>query len=115
MIDLHWLFSSQTASAPGVERPLCVLPANDPWMETILRPIIESAGYAVVASDDARADGAAVVIVSDEEPQVAKGAARIVRLRSDPEPSGKNDTSIHRYDRAALIGALGRGARARKG
>ena len=35
------------------------------------------------------------------------GKARIVRLRSDVAQSGGKDGSIHRYDRAALIGALG--------
>jgi two-component system chemotaxis sensor kinase CheA len=115
MIDLHWLFAGQAGAAPVAERPLCVLPAGDPWMETFLRPIVESAGYRVVDSGDALAAGAELVIVAGGDAPAANQAARIVRLRNEPEPAGKNDTSIHRYDRAALIGALGRGTRVKKG
>jgi two-component system, chemotaxis family, sensor kinase CheA len=116
MIDLHWLFARHAAAAaPIAERPLCVLPAEDPWMDTILRPIVESAGYRVVASGTPEADIADLVIVGDNPVAPLSESARVVRLRSDPEPADRNDDSIHRYDRAALIGALGRGARGRKG
>ena len=84
-------------------------------MDTILRPIVESAGYRVIASGSPEADAAEVVIVGDREMQITSGSARIVRLRSEPEPSGLGDNSIHRYDRTALIGALGRAARGKKG
>jgi two-component system chemotaxis sensor kinase CheA len=114
MIDLFWLFARHAGAAPVAERPLCVLPAGDHWMDTILRPIVESAGYRVVASGDPEAEAAEVVIVAGTEPP-ALPAARIVRLRAEPEPAGKDDDSIHRYDRAGLIGALSRGARGRKG
>ncbi|MDB5669211.1 MAG: signal transduction histidine kinase [Alphaproteobacteria bacterium] len=115
VIDLHWLFAGHGATAVQAEqRPVCMLPAGDAWMETLLRPIIESAGYRVISSDDADAGTAEIVIVSDEAPVTPSGSAKIVRLRADPEPAGKSDTSIHRYDRAGLLGALGRGTR-RKG
>jgi two-component system chemotaxis sensor kinase CheA len=115
MIDLHWLFARHAGMPPPVQRPVCAMPAGDPWMETILRPIVESAGYRVVAGSSSEAGEAELVILGEDEPEVANGSARVVRLRSAPEPSGRNDTSIHRYDRAALIGALGRGTRRKRG
>jgi hypothetical protein len=33
-------------------------------------------------------------------------AARIIRLRSEPDPTSAKDESIYRYDRAALLTAL---------
>jgi two-component system chemotaxis sensor kinase CheA len=117
MIDLHWLFARHAAVSPRREHlPVCVLPVDDPWMETLLRPIIECAGYRVIDSDHPEAATAEVAIVGDGEPAASEGSARILRLRNAVEPNGRNDTSIHRYDRAALLGALGRGgARRRKG
>ena len=77
-------------------------------MDTILRPIVESAGYCVIRAGDAGADRAEVVILAeDEAPPPEAGEAKIVRLRSEVAESGGTDGSIHRYDRAALIGALG--------
>ena len=101
--------------APTAERPLCALPADDPWMETMLRPIVESAGYRVVASGTPEAEAAEILILADGEPDLGGGSARIVRLRSDPQPADKEDDSIHRYDRAALIGALARARGGKKG
>jgi len=89
---------------PADQQPVCRLPDGDPWMQNMLRPIVEAAGYRVVgASDEARAD---LVIVS-EDAKVAKGAAgRTIRLRAEPDPAGAKDSSIYRYDRAALLVAL---------
>jgi two-component system chemotaxis sensor kinase CheA len=33
-------------------------------------------------------------------------AARIIRLRSEPDPTSAKDETIYRYDRAALLTAL---------
>jgi two-component system chemotaxis sensor kinase CheA len=113
VIDLHWLFArhSGKASAPA-EAPLCVLPEGDPFMETILRPLVESAGYRVVAPGDVEAAKAEIVIVGaeDKAPAAAAGA-RLLRLRASVESKGRKDDSIHRYDRAALLAALAREAR----
>jgi two-component system chemotaxis sensor kinase CheA len=112
-IDLHWLFAAHAAdrSAAGGQ-PVCLLPSGDPWMDNILRPIVESAGYRVVRAGEPGAEEADVAIVSEatEAPVPAPGA-HILRLRSELTPAGKKDDSIHRYDRAALLGALGAAAR----
>jgi len=103
-LDLHWLFATfaAPAAAPG-SGPLCVLPEDDPFMQTILRPLIESAGYRVGGSGDRAA--ADLLIVSAESGVVSAGTP-VVRIRAAAAPSGDGDDSIHRYDRAGLLGAL---------
>jgi len=105
LLDLHWLFARHSGrAAAGAVRPVCVIPAGDSFMDSILRPLVESAGYTVVASGAPGSEAAAVVITSAEAEEAAtvKGA-RIVRVRAAAE--GRDD-SIHRYDREALLAAL---------
>jgi two-component system chemotaxis sensor kinase CheA len=106
LVDAHWLFAHFVGAdaQPAEEKPVCRLPADDPWMQNMLRPIVEAAGYRVVGEgDDSKAD---LVIVS-EGAKVDKGAAaRTIRLRSEPEAANSKDRSIYRYDRAALLVAL---------
>ncbi len=113
LLDLHWLFAG-SAAGPAAERPICVIPEGDPWMDTILRPIVESAGYRVCHPGDSGAEAAEVAILGEgsEAPPAMPG--RVVRLRVDPSAAGKADDSIHRYDRAALLTALARPARPRR-
>lgn len=107
IIDPYWLFAAFAADvADSGERPVCALPAGDPWMDNILRPLIESLGYRVVAADGEVA--ADIVIASAEAGADAPPAAgEVLRIRARPEP-GDQDDSIYRYDRAALISALAR-------
>jgi two-component system, chemotaxis family, sensor kinase CheA len=103
-LDLHWLFS--TCGAPAAARreaPLCVLPDDDPFMQTILRPLIESAGYRVGGS--AEAASADLFIVGAESGEIPPGRP-VVRIRAEAEPGGEGDDSLHRYDRAGLLEAL---------
>jgi two-component system chemotaxis sensor kinase CheA len=110
LLDLHWLFARRSASTSN-SRPLCLLPAGDPWVDTILRPLVESAGYRTAKPGEPGSDSAQIVLVANAEagPAAAPPGARIVRLRSTPEPEGGNDNSIHRYDRAGLLAALAGG------
>ncbi|HEU0099650.1 MAG TPA: chemotaxis protein CheA [Allosphingosinicella sp.] len=116
LLDLHWLFARHSgrpsAAAP---RPVCAIPAGDPFMDSILRPLVESAGYAVVASGAPGSESASVVIAADGAGEVAPPAgARLVRVRATLE--GGED-SVHRYDRDGLLAALageGRPARRRR-
>jgi two-component system chemotaxis sensor kinase CheA len=110
IIDPHWLFAAHSDSAANEgAQPVCALPEGDPWMEAMLRPLLESLGYRVVA---AREGVAADILILSGESDVASPvkAGQIVRLRSRPE-EGASDESIYRYDRAALIGALSRRAK----
>jgi two-component system chemotaxis sensor kinase CheA len=101
LIDPHWLFAHHVgAAAPSTTvQPVCRLPENDPWMQNILRPIVEAAGYRVIGdSDEGEAD---LAIVAQDSASL--DASQTIKLRSDP--NGEDD-SIYRYDRAGLLMAL---------
>ncbi|HYG48677.1 MAG TPA: chemotaxis protein CheA [Allosphingosinicella sp.] len=105
LLDLHWLFARHSARrSAGKASPVCAIPAGDPFMDAILRPLVESAGYTVVASGSPGSEAAAVVIASAEDgDSPAPGGARLVRIRAAAD--GPAD-SVHRYDREALLAAL---------
>jgi two-component system chemotaxis sensor kinase CheA len=111
LLDLHWLFARHAAGGAVVsERPSCLLPAGDPFMENILRPLIESAGYRVLRAGEGEGAQADLVILSAEDAAPAPaGPGRVLRIRAAAEPLGKKDDSIHRYDRAGLLRALSAG------
>jgi two-component system chemotaxis sensor kinase CheA len=114
LLDLYWLFAGH-AARPAADRPVCVIPKADPWMNAILRPIVESAGYRVCHPDDPGADEAEVAILgADGEASLAAPPCRVVRIRAEAEAEGKADGTIHRYDRGALLRALAGPARPRR-
>ncbi|WP_114228078.1 MULTISPECIES: chemotaxis protein CheA [Sphingomonas] len=105
LVDVHWLFARFGSAATAAERSMiCRLPSDDPWMQHMLRPIVEAAGYTVVSGDsEVEAD---LVIAAKGQPLPANDeAARTIWLRAEPE-ARKNDKSIYRYDRAGLMLAL---------
>src|SRR5690349_9396658 len=105
LIDAHWLFANHVGASPQPsEQPVCRLPTSDPWMQNMLRPIVEAAGYRVVGeADECDAD---LVIASKGAEIAGDEAKKTIWLRTDPEASGKKDDSIYRYDRAGLLMAL---------
>lgn len=104
ILDPYWLFAAMSEHASAPERPLvCALPPGDSWMDTFLRPIVESLGYRVAPADGSEQPD--VVIASDSSADTPDGA-RVLRLRATPEES--QDGSIYRYDRLALLAALSR-------
>ncbi len=104
LVDAHWLFANHLGISAGTAsaQPLCQLPGEDPWMQNMLRPIVEAVGYRVVGDDY---EGDADLVITSERKSQAKGAKTIV-LRSKPEAAGAKDDSIYRYDRAGLLMAL---------
>jgi two-component system chemotaxis sensor kinase CheA len=108
VIDPFWLFANHASGAEKASSvPVCAIPSNDVWMNNILRPIIEAAGYKVVAPGEGPAPD--ILIASAETAAEPRGtAAEIIRIRSKPERASEDDDSIYRYDRAALISALAR-------
>ncbi|HEX6742279.1 MAG TPA: hypothetical protein VF079_10870, partial [Sphingomicrobium sp.] len=72
------------------------------WMQNMLRPNVEAAGYRVIGDGE---EGDADIVIAAQGDDVA-GAAHTIRLRAEPEPAGKKDDSIYRYDRAGLLMAL---------
>ena len=104
LVDAHWLFAEHLgASIRPAAQLVCRLPEGDAWMQNMLRPIVEAAGYLVIGeNDELTAD---ITIVSDGR-EVAKGeAGRVLRLASDPDAADGQD-KIYRYDRAGLLIAL---------
>jgi two-component system chemotaxis sensor kinase CheA len=105
LVDAHWLFAHYVgATARQSHQLVCRLPGDDPWMQNMLRPIVEAAGYRVVSDRD---DGEADLVIASQGVEVSSdGAKRTIWLRSEPETSGKKDDSIYRYDRPGLLMAL---------
>jgi two-component system chemotaxis sensor kinase CheA len=104
LVDAHWLFANHIgATARAAEQMVCRLPSDDPWMQNMLRPIVEAAGYYVVGDDH---DGDADLVIAAQGAEIAADAAKTIWLRTEPEAAGKKDESIYRYDRAGLLMAL---------
>jgi two-component system chemotaxis sensor kinase CheA len=105
LVDPHWLFSTHVGASARASEPLiCRLPSDDPWMQNMLRPIVEAAGYQVVGDED---DGEADLVIAAQGAEVPEDAAgKTIWLRTEPDASGKKDDSIYRYDRAGLLMAL---------
>ncbi|HEX2764677.1 MAG TPA: chemotaxis protein CheA [Allosphingosinicella sp.] len=105
LLDLHTLLAAHGAATDAVRpRPLCALPAGDPFMDAIMRPLAEAAGCRVVATGSAESAEAALVIAADEMPAEVPPGARVVRLAA-PDQAGDSG-AIDRYDREALLAAL---------
>ncbi len=106
LIDAHWLFSNYIgAAAHQAEQRVCLVPGWDPWMQNMLRPLVEAAGYRVIDEDiDDESADVVIATLGEEVPQDA--SAKTIWLRADPDAAGKKDFSIYRYDRAALLMAL---------
>jgi two-component system chemotaxis sensor kinase CheA len=106
LVDAHWLFSAHlgvAARSDPAQQPLCRLPGGDPWMQNMLRPIVEAVGYRVVGDEH---EGDADLVIASEKDVPWVGAGRTIVLRSDPDCAGDEDASIYRYDRAGLLMAL---------
>jgi two-component system chemotaxis sensor kinase CheA len=103
LLDAHWLFATHLgASARSAAQSVCQLPSDDPWMQNMLRPIVEAAGYLVIGEADELIPD--LIIACDRAPAEAADGARTIVLRSDPD--GEDATSIYRYDRSGLLMAL---------
>ena len=104
LVDPHWLFANHVATtARTTEQLICRLPSDDPWMQNMLRPIVEAAGYRVVGDEH---DGDADLVIAAQGAEMAGDATNTIWLRADPDATGKKDQSIYRYDRAGLLMAL---------
>ena len=104
IVDAHWLFAHHVgAAARPSERLVCRMPSNDPWMQNMLRPIVEAAGYRVVGDGAEPAD---LVIAAQGSETPTDTASQTIWLRNEAESAGKKDQSIYRYDRAGLLMAL---------
>ena len=104
LIDAHWLFAEYLgATARPAAQLVCRLPEGDAWMQNMLRPIVEAAGYLVIGENDELS--ADITIVSEGREVATEEGGRVLRLASDPDAADGQD-SIYRYDRAGLLIAL---------
>ena len=105
LVDPHWLFANHVcAAAKAADQLVCRLPSDDPWMQNMLRPIVEAAGYRVVGDEH---DGDADLVIAPQGAELPDDAAKqTIWLRTEPDAAGKKDDSIYRYDRAGLLMAL---------
>jgi len=104
LIDAHELFARYGQPPEITAKPTCLVPNND-WAQTILRPLVQSAGYEVVVESSTTTHGADVAILLDDEAPKADDPRRIIKLRSQPDALADED-SIYRYDRDGLFAAL---------
>ena len=112
LVDAHWLFAGAARGSGAVDSqlPVCRLELGDPWVRNMLRPIVEAAGYRVIAADaDADADLAIAWAGSSATPAAA---LRTLYLSPDAEGAA-NQNHVYRYDRAGLLVALRDAASAR--
>jgi two-component system chemotaxis sensor kinase CheA len=105
LVDAHWLFANHVgAAARSPEQLVCLIPGWDAWMQNMLRPLVEAAGYRVI--DDAENEQADVVIACLGEDLPDDASHKTIWLRPEPEAANKKDFSIYRYDRVGLLTAL---------
>src|SRR5206468_6076710 len=78
LIDAHWLFANHgSAAGRPAQRLICRLPSDDPWMQNMLRPIVEAVGYQVVGDED---DSPADLVIAAQGAKV--DAANAIYLRT---------------------------------
>src|SRR5438270_989180 len=84
LVDAHWLFANHVgAAAKTRDQLVCRLPADDPWMQNMLRPIVEAAGYRVVGQET---EGDADLVIASQGDEVpGAGADTTIWLRTEPE------------------------------
>ena len=107
IVDAFSLFAGEHARFPvTVQRPTCYLPDSDPWILAVLMPLVEQAGYRVTHDPEIEA----TVAFLDERTHPPSGAGKVIRLRSEAaQASGSAaENEIYRYDRPALMAALGK-------
>jgi two-component system chemotaxis sensor kinase CheA len=107
VLDVHWLFAEHgEADVTHRGAPLCLLAgAGASWMETFLRPVIESAGYRV-ATSLAGDELPTITLAMDDEEVTELTSAPVVRLSSRKTSESGKDGAIYRYDRDRLLCAL---------
>jgi two-component system chemotaxis sensor kinase CheA len=115
MVDPFALFAEAAAhGAPARtgDRPVrCLLAdADDPWMRTILAPLLIQAGHEVGFGMDERAE-ADVILCGEAAPPADPGDVPVLTLRAAAGADEGAPASIYRYDRDLLMAAIAGAAR----
>jgi two-component system chemotaxis sensor kinase CheA len=107
LLDVHWLFAEHgDPQLAGDTAPVCLLTGSGTsWMETFLRPVIESAGYRVT-TNPADATNPIIALAMDDDTGAEVGGAPVVRLTRRKRGHGDRANTIYRYDRDGLLAVL---------
>ncbi len=105
LLDGHYLFATHAQHRSAGGKQSCRLSLDDPWHRNVLRPLVENAGYRVVGAESP--DPVDLAFVSGSQVADASLARRIIRLHASRQDGGKDPDAIYRYDRDALLAALG--------
>ena len=104
LIDAHWLFADYLGAAVRPAAQLvCRLPEGDAWMQNMLRPIVEAAGYLVIGEKD---ELSADITIVSEGREVDEDERWPSAPPGDRSGRGRRPGQIYRYDRAGLLIAL---------
>jgi len=109
LLDLHWLFANHGGEQLSAAPPVCLIDgADQAWMMTFLKPVLEGAGYRVAAKLK-KNESADVVLTMDADLSPTAAEAPVIRLRREANARA-DDLSIYRYDRPGLLAALAQSA-----
>ena len=118
VIDAHALFAAIDDDSGDAAKPgICLIAglAEDPWMRTILAPLLVQAGYDVRdagSGDGVRMAGPSVLLCDAAQNEAGREdagqtAVPVIRLRAEAQADAREShNSIYRYDRAGLLAAV---------
>ena len=108
LLDALYLFANHARAQVPTTKPVCAIAGDAPWIDSILAPLIRSAGYELTRDPEAAAD---VAIIADDTPSASDaagsaGSPHTIRLRAQADPDTGDDGTIYRYDGSGLMAAL---------
>ncbi len=104
VLDCHWLFAQHAGDSHQKISKTCQINEDDPWVRSILRPMVEAAGYKIVGADSTEAVD--VAITMSDQPTAPRHAGQVITLTNDPEAADHKGGVIYRYDRGTLLASL---------
>jgi two-component system chemotaxis sensor kinase CheA len=114
MVDPFTLFAEAAGrhAAERAARPIqCLIAdAEDPWMRTILAPLLVQAGHEVRfgLANEGKPD---IILCAEASPARAASDVPVIALRDDAEPGAGATGSIYRYDRDTIMAAIAQAVR----
>ncbi|WP_215351644.1 chemotaxis protein CheA [Sphingopyxis soli] len=111
LVDPFWLMEqyARGAVAPAVRQPICrIADDHDGWGDNFLAPILQSAGYRVVAETSGETADVMLCLTDEGAARAGDGDVPVIRLRASAAAAGPDDETVYRYDRGALLDALRR-------
>ncbi|WP_339823446.1 chemotaxis protein CheA [uncultured Parasphingorhabdus sp.] len=104
VLDCHWLFAKHDGYSRKKITKTCQINEEDHWVHSILRPMIEAAGYTIVGANSTEAVD--IAITMSNEPAAPRHAGQVITLTNDPDAADHKGGVIYRYDRGTLLASL---------